>query len=251
MLTVKVLFICLIFRLTFAGLWSLSVCKSSNLKQNTLPRTNWPAGRWNIISSTVYNFFPVSLTSAAALSPASRRVMHPSASSTPLQPSPRGACQPRCGSFGPSLRASTTVCAWAVPSHVFDQQMQNLADPHHVLTPVPVYPRHHQFLLPPLACSSETWAKPHWGRPQKQTRAARIPAAFCFTGPFSQCCFIPSLKHCWFVFFKSSLGRWSWDKDGISATFCYPEENVSLFFCQPSPLPMLKIQRWSSCLPLA
>lgn len=38
MLTVKVLFICLIFRLTFAGLWSLSVCKSSNLKQRALCR---------------------------------------------------------------------------------------------------------------------------------------------------------------------------------------------------------------------
>lgn len=34
----KVLFICLIFRLTFAGLWSLSVCKSSNLKQRALCR---------------------------------------------------------------------------------------------------------------------------------------------------------------------------------------------------------------------
>lgn len=38
----KVLFICLIFRVTFAGLWSLSVCKSSNLKQQ--PRAAWPAG---------------------------------------------------------------------------------------------------------------------------------------------------------------------------------------------------------------
>lgn len=94
---------------------------------------------------------------------------------------------------GASLCASTMVCAWAVCFHLFDQQTQNLAHPHHVLTPVPVYPWCCPFLLPLLALSGKTSVKPHRGKCQKRKHAA--PISF-YQLHFPQCCFILSLKHC-------------------------------------------------------
>lgn len=173
---------------------------------------------------------------------ASHRLTQPSA----LPAVTQGCSLAQHGSFRPSLHASTAVHAGAGHSHLFDQQMPNLADPHNIPTPVPVYLWRRPFLL---AHTGKTWAKPHWSESQTQTQAAHIPAAFHSTSPFPLCYSIPSLKHCRF-FSKPSLGRWSRDKDGTAATFVIPRKMQRCFFANCLHCQYLRFSAGAGAFPL-
>jgi len=238
---VKVLFICLIFRLTFAGSWSLSVCKSSNLKQRTLCREPTDPQGDEILSPSLYTPF------SPGASPAPWLCLQPLAGlrirpllARPCQPSPRDACWSRHGSFGPSLRVSTTVRAWAVHSHVFDQQMQNLADPHHILTPVPVYPRRCLFLLP--ACTQ--WQNLGKAQPREISEAntcSSHPSSILFYQPIfpSVTSFPPS--NIAGLFFLNHHKDDHATKMASALPFVILRKMYH-FFGQPSPLTVLKSQ---------